>query len=91
MAVAREDDQTVITVRGALDVGFAADVLDIVARATADDPSRGVIIDVSHARDVETVGLAALLASHELLARVRLRGMSLHCERIVRHLTAKRH
>lgn len=77
-------NEILLLVEGVLDPMAATDVRSRIARA---DPASTVILDFSRVRAVQDLGLAVL--AHGLAAcrsRVRLRGLSLRHERMLRYL-----
>jgi anti-anti-sigma regulatory factor len=90
MAVARQNGETVITVTGSFDGKLALELVDMIKRA-ADGPASTVVIDLSRVREVKAVALAVLSDLDDAVwTRVRIRGLSLHDQGILRHLTGVR-
>ncbi len=91
IVVARRDGEAIIAVRGSLDAETGSKLLDLLHHVLPIEEASAVIIDLTHARDVAPLALAALVADGEAWTRVRLRGLSQHSHRILRHLAAEHH
>jgi hypothetical protein len=77
-----------IRVDGTCDDGAVTRLCAITLGALRAHPAGEVVVDLTRARSVTPAALAALLGvCAEDFDRVRLRGLSRHHERILRHLT----
>ena len=60
-----------------------------VLRNMLGEAQQPIVVDMSRAREVTPIALAALIDDFEQLRAVRFRGLSKHASRVFEHLTRK--
>ncbi len=86
--VVRDGETTTITVQGSFDVDSVSRFRNVVRELREGGArQRRIVIDLSRARDVPPIALAALVEGGRELPGVRYRGLSQHSERLLGHLT----
>ncbi len=78
MRITTIGDIPVLTPQGKLDSGEDVDRLEVELRQLANEGARAVIIDCSHVRSVNSVGLGVLISGHSNFVR-RGGGFALAC------------
>jgi anti-anti-sigma regulatory factor len=91
ITVSNDRGSTIITLDGTLDSDAASSVRDMLRAAVAPEDAQGpIFIDLSRAREITPIGLAALVDESEALHPVRFLGLSQHTFRILEYLTSDR-